>query len=164
MTAGDASRISAAFAEMGWSKPESQFVAYHAEQRADHILVFVAECDEELAGYVTLRWESRYVPFAESSIPEIQDLNVVEKFRRRGVATALMDEAEATAFSRGDEIGIGVGLHPGYGAAQRMYVRRGYLPDARPVTCDNRPVSEGDTVRLDDKLVLQLTKRRVDPL
>ena len=100
------------------------------------------------------------MPFAESSIPEIQDLNVVEKFRRRGVATALMDEAEATAFSRGDEIGIGVGLHPGYGAAQRMYVRRGYLPDARPVTYDNRPVSEGDTVRLDDDLVLQLTKLR----
>lgn len=28
---------------------------------------------------------------------------------------------------------LGVGLHYGYGAAQRMYVKRGYIPDGSGV-------------------------------
>lgn len=31
-----------------------------------------------------------------------------------------------------DTVCLGVGLHSGYGAAQRMYVLRGYVPDAAP--------------------------------
>jgi hypothetical protein len=34
---------------------------------------------------------------------------------------------------RSDVVGLGVGLYPDYGTAQRMYVRRGYLPDGRGV-------------------------------
>lgn len=30
----------------------------------------------------------------------------------------------------GSEMGIGVGLHPVYNAAQRLYGRRGYVPEA----------------------------------
>jgi hypothetical protein len=44
-------------------------------------------------------------------------------------------------FSKGAEVarrsgvvGIGVGLHPSYNAAQRLYVKRGYIPDARGIT------------------------------
>jgi hypothetical protein len=37
-------------------------------------------------------------------------------------------------------VGIGVGLHPGYGPAQRRDVRRGSFPDARGASYDDRPV------------------------
>ena len=54
--------------------------------------------------------------------------------------------------------GIGVGLHPGYGAAHRLYVGRGYTPDGKGVTYDNRYVDEGEVVPFDDSLVLYLTR------
>jgi hypothetical protein len=55
-------------------------------------------------------------------------------------------------------VGIGVGLHPGYNVAQRLYVKRGYIPDGRGITYHNRYVEEGMKVVLDDDLVLHLTK------
>lgn len=69
-----------------------------------------------------------------------------------------MDEAEATIRSQSPFVGIGVGLHPGYGAAQRMYVRRGYVPDGQPLTYHNEFVIEYQAVKLDDELILHLVK------
>jgi len=54
---------------------------------------------------------------------------------------------------------IGVGLHPGYKQAQKLYAKRGYIPDGRGVTYCDRYVEEGASVVLDDDLVLHLTKR-----
>jgi hypothetical protein len=46
-----------------------------------------------------------------------------------------------------------------YGAAQHLYVRRGYLPDGRGLHYADRSLSYGDTVTVDDALVLNFTKR-----
>ena len=51
----------------------------------------------------------------------------------RGVGSALMDAVEALAAVTSDTVCLGVGLHSGYGAAQRMYVLRGYVPDGSVV-------------------------------
>ena len=56
-------------------------------------------------------------------------------------------------------VGIGVRLHEGYGNAQYLYVRRGYLPDRKGVVLNDRVVGEGESVRLDDGPVIYLTKR-----
>ncbi len=40
---------------------------------------------------------------------------------------------EALAAETSDTVCLGVGLHSGYGAAQRMYVLRGYVPDGSGV-------------------------------
>jgi len=40
-----------------------------------------------------------------------------------------MDQAEQIIAERSDIVGIGVGLYADYGTAQRMYARRGYVPD-----------------------------------
>lgn len=53
-------------------------------------------------------------------------------------------------------------LHPGYAAAQRMYVLRGYVPDAMPLTYGGGFVREGQEVILDDELILHLT-RKIEP-
>ncbi|MEZ4847287.1 MAG: GNAT family N-acetyltransferase [Bacteroidia bacterium] len=56
--------------------------------------IIIAELNGEFAGYLTIKWESNYIPFKEKAIPEIVDFNVLKKFQRKGIGTALMDEAE----------------------------------------------------------------------
>jgi GNAT superfamily N-acetyltransferase len=93
------------------------------------------------------------------ALPEISDFNVLPAYRRQGIGSRLMDLVEAEAATVGDEVGLGVGLHAGYGAAQRMYVRRGYVPDGKGVHHAGRPLAEDETAVNDDDLVLYFTKR-----
>lgn len=148
--------ISAAMAALGWDKPVSQYEKYLDQQRAGERDVLVATVDDEYAGYVTVRWESPYEPF--NGIPEIQDFNVLPKFRRRGIGTGLMDAAEALVAERSDVVAIGVGLYADYGTAQRMYVRRGYIPDGRGILYNLNPVPPGEMVRNDDDAILMFSK------
>ena len=124
-------------------------------------MVLVATVDDALAGYLTIKWQSSYEPFRSVGIPEVMDLNVLPELRRQGVASALMDEAEARVAAVSPVIGMGVGMYPDYGPAQRMYVVRGYIPDGRGLTSDRRHLHWGKTVLVDDDLVLFLTKRLV---
>ena len=70
-----------------------------------------------------------------------------------------MDRAEAEIAKRSDVAGIGVGLYPDYGPTQRMYILRGYVPDARGLTREGNPVVPGASVVVDDSLTIQLTKK-----
>lgn len=159
----DIEPIVSAFQEIGWNKPAALYELYLSEQDRDLRVVLVAFVDDTFAGYVTIQWESGYAPFQEAGIPEIKDFNVLPVFRRQGIGTALMDQAEQIISERASVIGIGVGLHPGYGPAQRMYVLRGYVPDARAMYYDDRQVQEGEQVCADDDLVIHLTKQlRID--
>ena len=70
----------------------------------------------------------------------------------------LMDIAEKLAKTRSDTVCLGVGLHSGYGSAQRMYVKRGYVPDGTGVWYQNQIcVPYGNCCNNDD-LVLYLSK------
>jgi GNAT superfamily N-acetyltransferase len=159
LNGADAGALSAAFAAIGWNKPTEQFLRYAADADAGTRVNWVATVDGEIAGYVTLRWDNPDHPdIASRRIPEIQDLNVLPQFRRRGIASAMLDRAEAAAAQRSSAVGIGVGLHPGYNAAQVLYVKRGYVPDGFGVTYGDRFVQEGETVPFDDSLGLHFTK------
>jgi GNAT superfamily N-acetyltransferase len=155
----DPSTIAAAFQRIGWKKTEAQYRRYLEEQAAGRRVCWVAFVDGRFAGYATLNWQSTYPPFAAAGIPEIQDLNVLPEFQRQGIATRLLDEAEALATERSSIVGIGVGLHPGYNAAQRLYGTRGYVPDGRGITYHDLFLQEGAQIVLDDELVLHLTRR-----
>ena len=152
LQAEDPAAVGAAFAVM--NKTVAQYERYFAEQEADRRPVLVAWLGSEVVGYVTVVWKPHYSPF-----PEIQDLNVVPEFRRRGVATALVDAAEALIATRSDIVGIGVGMSADYGPAQRMYVLRGYVPDGKGLTYGDRTLARGDTVIVDDDLVLFFSSR-----
>jgi GNAT superfamily N-acetyltransferase len=143
-------------AAIGWDKPVSQYERYLAEQAAGVRSVLVATVDGEYAGYVTVRWESPYEPF--NGMPEIQDFNVLPAYRRRGIGSGLMDAAEALAAERSDTVAIGVGLYADYGTAQRMYVRRGYIPDGRGILYNLPQVPPGELVRNDDDAILMFSK------
>jgi hypothetical protein len=70
-----------------------------------------------------------------------------------------MDAVEQLARSRGvATLGITVGLSGEYGPAQRLYRRRGYVPDGRGARRGQRPLSKGMQVTMDDDLIIWLTK------
>ncbi len=150
--------IAAAFAELGWDKPAAQYQRYLMEQQADLRVVLIATVDSVFAGYLTIVWASGYAPFLDDKIPEIVDFNVLPRFRRQGVGNQLMNEAESRIAERSAIAGIGVGLTQDYGAAQIMYVRRGYIPDGRGITWGEKRCQHGDCVIVDDGLTLYFTK------
>lgn len=132
------------------------------EHFADHALrggeTFLARDGENLAGYLTLRWESHNPAFRDNGIPLIHHLAVFEAYRRQGVATRLMDAGEGLIATRASKAGITVGIFDEYGAAQRLYAKRGYLPDGRGVCLGNRPIKEGETHAIDHNLIIWMTK------
>lgn len=154
----DIAEIVQAFQEIGWNKPASQYERYLVQQRMDMRDVYVAFVEGEFAGYLTISWESSYSLFREQNIPEIVDFNVLPKFRRKGIGTQLMDRAEREIAKVSPVAGIGVGMTPDYGAAQRMYVLRGYIPDGLGLHWKGRHVRFGDEVKVDDDLGLYFTK------
>jgi GNAT superfamily N-acetyltransferase len=158
LKAEDIQPIAAAFAALGWDKPATQYESYLEEQRRGERVALVAWQRDEFVGYVTIVWASGYAPFRDAAIPEISDFNVLPHARRQGIGSRLMDEAERRIAERSPVAGIGVGLFSDYGAAQRLYVKRGYIPDGRGITAHERRVTWGDSVVVDDDLVLWFTK------
>ena len=155
----DIPKIVRAFTELGWNKPQSQYEQYLSEQQLDMRNVYVAFVGEQFAGYLTICWVSTYVPFQEEGIPEIVDFNVLPTFRRQGIGRQLMDRAESEIARATSVAGIGVGMTPDYGAAQRMYVLRGYVPDGRGLHYRGQPIRYGEEVTVDDSLGLYFTKQ-----
>lgn len=161
LEAQDIQLIYASFADSGGYRPPLLLEGYLAEQNRGMRVVLVAYLDENFVGYVTIKWQSDYPPFAEKGIPEINDLNVLPPFQRRGIATALVDEAEKRIFERSSVAGIGVGMYAGYGAAQRMYALRGYVPDGLGLFYKGQHVRPDQEVPVDDDLILYLIKEHV---
>lgn len=158
----DIAVISDTFNQIGWNKPASLFEGYFKEQEAGERIVWVAHLKDEFAGYVTLKWQSQYPAFKAQNIPEVMDLNVLPDFRKMGIGSLLLDAAEKESAMRFATIGIGVGLYAGedggYGSAQILYVKRGYIPDGKGVTYHYEPTVPGNSYPFDDDLVLWFTK------
>lgn len=160
LTAWDAQAFSHAFAGQGWHKPESQFLVYLEERGKSERQVFVAELRGLPVGYVCLLPEAPGGPFKGKGIPCISDFNVLMAYQRLGIGTLLMDAVEQAAFLVSDRVCIGVGMHSGYGSAQRMYVKRGYVPDGSGLWYRDDHLAEGAACANDDELVLYFSKRR----
>jgi ribosomal protein S18 acetylase RimI-like enzyme len=161
MVEEDCMTISRAFTKQGWNKPVSQYLAYFQESQAGKRLVLLAEYEGQFAGYITIVWESPYPPFKEAGIPDIMDYNVLIRFQRKHIGTALMDEAEKHISQKSTVAGLGVGLMADYGPAQILYVRRGYVPDGRGLSRNEKFLNYGDQTVVDDDLVICLTRQLV---
>ena len=148
------------FLNLGWHPNRDIYEEYLEQQETGERFVFVAELQQQYCGYVTLRPQAVHGPFAGKGIPEICDFNVLPPYRRKGIGTKLLDQAETEAFRLSDIVSLGVGLHSGYGSAQRMYVKRGYLPDGSGVWYRDRQLIPYSECCNDDDLVLYLSKNR----
>ena len=159
MNKADIDFFPSAFSEQGWDKPRELFVSYYERQQRREIQVFVAETDGTLAGYVLLLPQDTHGPFAGRAIPVISDFNVLEKYQCAGIGSRLLDAAEAAAAETADEVCLGVGLHSGYGPAQRLYVKRGFIPDGSGVWYQDKLLAPYTACVNDDDLVLYLSKK-----
>jgi len=148
-----------AFQSIGWKKTEAQYRRYLEEQAAGWRLCRVAFAKGRFAGYVTLELAAEVSVLRGGLHSRDPGPQRVPEFRRQGIASRLLDDVEALAGERSSVVGIGVGLHPGYNAAQRLYGQRGYIPDGRGITYHNRCLEEGAQIVLDDDVVLHLTKQ-----
>lgn len=57
------------------------------------------------------------------------------------------------------EMSLGVGVHNGYGSAQRMYGKRGYIPDGTGVWYGEKVCTPYTECCNDDDLILYLSKK-----
>ena len=119
---------------------------------------FLAHVDDDLAGFVTIRWESHNEQFKREGIPFIHHLLVFDDYQGQGIANALLDAAEQLIGTRASKAGICVGIFDTYGPAQRLYAKRGYIPDGRGVCQWHRPIKLGETVTIDHDLIFWLIK------
>lgn len=159
MEPGDCAAFHQGFAAQGWDKPLSQFQQYYEEQQRGEKKILVAAWQGEPAGYTTLLPQASAGPFAGKGWPEVCDFNVLEKFQRRGIGSRILDAAEELAARESDAICLGVGLYQGYGAAQRLYVKRGYVFDGSGLWYGDHPQEPCGPCVADDSLVLYLSKR-----
>jgi GNAT superfamily N-acetyltransferase len=158
LESADIPQIAEAIEKLGWNKPASQYERYLADQIFDARAVYVAFVEGEFAGYLTICWTSTYPSFRSAKIPEIVDFNVLPKFRRQRIGTALLDKAESEIAQVSSVAGIGVGMTADYGAAQRLYILRGYIPDGRGLYQRNHYPAYGEQITVDDDLAIFLTK------
>lgn len=158
MIESDIQHLSQGFINQGWPGREEILDRYFLEQECGEREVLVAEVEGALAGYITILPCAKQGPFAEIH-PELSDFNVFEPFQNQGIGNLLMEEAENRVKLISDKVTLGVGLHSGYGPAQRLYIRRGYIPDGSGVWYQNQPLEMNDTIQNNDDLVLYLSKK-----
>ncbi|MEG0766825.1 MAG: GNAT family N-acetyltransferase [Clostridia bacterium] len=155
----DVDELDQAFCKQGWHARKQQLQLYLQEQKEGVRRVFVATWQGHVAGYLTLRPAAAAGPFQGEKIPEVSDFNVLQAYQRRGIGAMMMDTVEKAVAETCDRISLGVGLHAGYGTAQRMYVKRGYIPDGSGVWYRDARLQPYTACENDDDLVLYLSKR-----
>lgn len=156
---GDVAALRQAFGAGGAGRSLERFQAYLEEQAAGTRSLLLAEFDDRPAGFASVSWAPRYPPFERNRVPEIQDLSVVPGLRRRGIGNGLLDACERVVRERSPIVGIAVGLYAAYGAALRVYIKRGYVPDGAGVWYRDHHPEPGAQLVLDDELVLHFTKQ-----
>ena len=157
MQESDIKELSRGFISQGWPGREEILARYFLEQECGEREVLVAEVEGALAGYITILPCAKQGPFAEI-YPELSDFNVFEPFQNQGIGNLLLEEAEKRVRLISDKVTLGVGLHSGYGPAQRLYIKRGYIPDGSGVWYQNhRPAMDATCEDIGD-LVLYLSK------
>ena len=157
MQESDIKNLSQGFISQGWPGREEILARYFLEQKSKEREVLVAEIDGVVAGYITILPDAKQGPFAGMA-PELSDFNVFEPFQNQGIGNLLLEEAEKRVRLISDKVTLGVGLHSGYGPAQRLYIKRGYIPDGSGVWYRNQTLEMNATIQNNDDLVLYLSK------
>ena len=142
----------------GWHQSIEKYENRLKDRDAGKCVSLVAEYKGSVAGYINVYPDAQYGAFAHQGLPEIVDFGVLQKYRRRGIGSKLMDAAERIAAGYADTVYLGVGLHSGYGSAQRMYAKRGYIPDGSGAWYGDHVCEPYAACENDDDLVLYLSK------
>lgn len=155
----DAQPITDGEIAQGWHADIAKYEMRLRDQAEGRAIALVAEVDGRPVGYIHVYPDAKTGAFGGQGLPEIVDFGVLELYRKQGVGSRLMDVAEQIAGEYADTVYLGVGLHNGYGSAQRMYVKRGYIPDGTGVWYQDEICEQYAPCANDDELVLYLSKK-----
>ncbi len=159
MEESDAFIITEEEIKQGWDAAVDKYQLRLKDQSEGRAIALAAEYCGNVAGYINVYPDSKWGAFAGKGYPEIVDFGVLEKYRRLGIGGKLMDTAEGIAAEYSNTVYLGVGLHSGYGSAQRMYVKRGYIPDGTGVWYREKVCEPYTDCCNDDDLVLYFSKQ-----
>lgn len=157
MQESDIKDLSRGFISQGWPGREEILTRYFKEQESGEREVLIADLTSAVAGYITILPDAKQGPFAGMA-PELSDFNVFEPFQNQGIGNFLMEESENRVKLFSDKVTLGVGLHSGYGPAQRLYIKRGYIPDGSGVWYQNHQPAMNAVCEDIGELVLYLSK------
>ena len=143
----------------GWNATIDKYQMRLKHQEEGRAISLVAEYKGNIAGYNNVYINAPGGPFGIQEYPEIVDFGVLEKYRCKGIGSKLMDVAEKIASEYADMVYLGVGLYSSYGSAQRMYVKRGYIPDGSGVWYGDKVCEPYAECVNDDDLNLYLYKK-----
>ena len=158
MEMADAKIIFDTYLSYNWHPELATYENYFRDQEEGKRLVFIAEYQGEVCGLCTLVLQSEEGPFGNQGIPEIEDLCVFFHVHKKGIGSRLLDAAEKEAAKYAGQVYLAVGVHSGYGPAQRIYVKRGYLPDGSGVWYKGKVLDQYAPCCNDDDLVLFMSK------
>ncbi len=154
----DPQRIYEAELEQGWHPSLEAYQKRYDDLNDEIMVALVAEFKGNVAGHINLIWNPIDGAFAEMEIPEVNDFGVFEKYRRQGIGNVMMDVVESLARRKSEKICLAVGVAQAYGSAQRMYVKRGYIPDGTGVWYQNKICPQYTPCNNDDDLLLFFLK------
>ncbi len=144
----------------GWTHQKKEKYEQRLKDVADNKCVaLVAEYKGNVAGYFNIYFNTMCSRFGGKEFPELIDLGVFKKYRNQGIGNLLMQVAEDIAKKYADTVVIGVGLHRDYGAAQRMYVKRGYIPDGTGLWWQGKPLEPYADLKNDDETAIYMSKK-----
>ena len=141
-----------------WHPNMETYETYYKEQEEGKRKVFIAEYEGNVVGLCTLVLNPTEGPWVGMGYPEIVDLCVFFHLHKKGIGSKLLDVAEAEATKHSCTVFLAVGLHSGYGPAQRIYVKRGYLPDGSGVWYQGKQLEQYAPCINDDDLLLFMSK------
>lgn len=142
----------------GWHPSIDTYLGYYKEQEENKRKVFIAVHEGNVVGICTLVLNPVEGPFGNRGIPEIVDFGVFFNKQNRGIGTKILDVVEEEAAKVNSLVYLAVGIHSGYGAAQRMYVKRGYIPDGTGAWYQGEQLNQYAKCNNDDDLVIFLSK------
>lgn len=155
----DAKVIYDTYLAYGWHPVLETYENYYKEQEENKRKVFIAEYKGEVSGLCTLVLNSEEGPWVDMGYPEIVDLTVFFHVHNNGIGNKLLDVIEQEAAKISDTVYLAVGVHSGYGAAQRIYVKRGYIPDGSGVWYQGKQLEQYAPCCNDDDLLLFMSKK-----
>ena len=160
MEEADAQILTDEYTAQGWHSDVDYYLMRIREQAEGKCVALTAEFQGHPAGNEFLYLKANEGLFKGTNWPIIVDFNVLKKYQRKGIGSRMMDVAEQLAGQYADTVCLGVGLSREYGTAQRMYVRRGYIPDGSGVWYQDKQCVQYETVcTVDDDLVLYMAKK-----
>ena len=159
MVPEDAGILYRTYLSYGWHPELKTYEEYFREQENGQRQVFIAEYEGSVAGICTLVMNPSEGPLAGRGWPEIVDLCVFFHVHRKGIGSRLLDVAEQEAARTADHVFLAVGVHSGYGPAQRLYVSRGYNFDGSGVWYKGKQLEQYAPCCNDDDLLLFMFRK-----